>query len=41
MLHLLGYDHETDDEADHMEAIERDALAFLGLPDPYGLDHEA
>jgi len=40
-LHLLGYDHETDDEADHMEAIERDALALLGLPDPYGLDHEA
>lgn len=40
-LHLLGYDHGTDDEAEHMEGIERDALARLGLPDPYGLDHEA
>jgi probable rRNA maturation factor len=40
-LHLLGYDHGTDDEAAHMEAIERDALARLGLPDPYGPDDEA
>lgn len=40
-LHLLGYDHGTDDEAEHMEAIERDALARLGLPDPYGLPDEA
>jgi probable rRNA maturation factor len=37
-LHLLGYDHGTDDDAEHMEAIERDALAKLGLPDPYGHD---
>lgn len=35
-LHLLGYDHGTDDDAEHMEAIERDALARLGLSDPYG-----
>lgn len=35
VLHLLGYDHQTDGEADAMEAIERDALAHLGLPDPY------
>jgi probable rRNA maturation factor len=34
-LHLLGYDHGTDEEADAMEAIERDALAALGLGDPY------
>ena len=34
-LHLLGYDHMTDDEAESMEAIERDALASLGLADPY------
>jgi probable rRNA maturation factor len=34
-LHLLGYDHMDDDEADAMEAIERDALASLGLADPY------
>lgn len=35
VLHLLGYDHGTDGEAETMEAIERDALASLGLPDPY------
>lgn len=35
VLHLLGYDHLTDGEAEAMEAIERDALASLGLPDPY------
>ena len=27
LLHLLGYDHETDTEAEEMEAIERAALA--------------
>lgn len=35
VLHLLGYDHGTDGEAEAMEAIERDALASLGLSDPY------
>ncbi|RZT47572.1 putative rRNA maturation factor [Sphingomonas sp. BK036] len=34
-LHLLGYDHIDDDEAEGMEQIERDALATLGLHDPY------
>lgn len=34
-LHLLGYDHIDDHEAEVMEAIERDVLASLGLPDPY------
>ena len=34
-LHLLGYDHLGDDEAEAMEAIETDALASLGLSDPY------
>ncbi|QQV78401.1 rRNA maturation RNase YbeY [Sphingomonas aliaeris] len=34
-LHLLGYDHLEDGEADAMEAIEIDALAALGLSDPY------
>lgn len=34
-LHLLGYDHETDDEAEDMEALERSALQQLGVPDPY------
>lgn len=35
MLHLLGYDHIEDAEADAMEAIERQALSSLGLDDPY------
>jgi probable rRNA maturation factor len=34
-LHLLGYDHMTDDEGDAMEEIERAALAALGIADPY------
>jgi probable rRNA maturation factor len=37
-LHLLGYDHETgDDDAEAMEAIERKALASLGISDPYAI----
>lgn len=35
MLHLLGYDHQTDDEGDAMEEIERAALRRLGIADPY------
>ena len=35
MLHLLGHDHMNDAEAEAMEAIEQDALAALGLHDPY------
>jgi probable rRNA maturation factor len=35
LLHLLGYDHEGEAEAEAMEAIERTALAVLGLDDPY------
>ena len=35
VLHLLGYDHQTDEDAEAMEAIERDALATLGFADPY------
>ena len=35
VLHLLGYDHADDEEAEAMEAHERDALAALGLADPY------
>jgi probable rRNA maturation factor len=34
-LHLLGYDHETDGEAELMEAREVDLLAGLGVSDPY------
>jgi probable rRNA maturation factor len=35
VLHLLGYDHEDDEEAEMMEARERQILAKLGIPDPY------
>jgi probable rRNA maturation factor len=35
VLHLLGYDHMTDAEADAMEGLERVVLAGLGIPDPY------
>lgn len=34
-LHLLGYDHLEDGEAEAMEAVEIAALAALGLADPY------
>ncbi|MEZ5819438.1 MAG: rRNA maturation RNase YbeY [Bradyrhizobium sp.] len=34
-LHLVGYDHEKDDDAEAMEALEREILARLGIPDPY------
>lgn len=34
-LHLLGYDHMVDEEAEAMEGMETLALATLGLPDPY------
>jgi probable rRNA maturation factor len=35
VLHLLGYDHEDEDEAETMEARERQILTKLGIPDPY------
>jgi len=35
VLHLAGYDHQTDDEAQAMEALERRVLAGLGVADPY------
>lgn len=35
VLHLLGYDHQTDGDATHMEALEREILSRLGVPDPY------
>ena len=37
-LHLLGYDHIEDEEAEEMEALERTLLAELGHPDPYADD---
>jgi probable rRNA maturation factor len=35
VLHLSGYDHQTDAEAAAMERRERDLLAALGFKDPY------
>lgn len=35
VLHLLGFDHENDDDAERMEQHERDILARLGIDDPY------
>ncbi|WP_417582009.1 rRNA maturation RNase YbeY [Pelagibacterium sp.] len=35
LLHVLGYDHETEDEALAMEARETDIMGLLGYPDPY------
>jgi probable rRNA maturation factor len=34
-LHLFGYDHLSDDEAEEMEEMERTALSRLGIADPY------
>ncbi|USJ00103.1 rRNA maturation RNase YbeY [Xanthomonas prunicola] len=38
-LHLLGWDHEDDKEADAMEQLEREILADLGIDDPYAGGH--
>jgi probable rRNA maturation factor len=35
LLHLLGYDHETDADAAAMEALETRVLSTLGVADPY------
>lgn len=34
-LHLLGYDHIEDEEAEEMEGIETEIMLALGYPDPY------
>ena len=39
-LHLLGYDHIEDDEAEEMEGIERVVMAKLGFEDPYKNDEQ-
>jgi probable rRNA maturation factor len=36
VLHLLGYDHEEDAQAEDMEALEVQILAGLAIADPYG-----
>jgi len=35
VLHLLGWNHEDDVEAEAMEQLEREILAGLGIDDPY------
>ena len=35
-LHLFGYDHVNDADAERMEALETRILADLGVSDPYG-----
>ena len=39
-FHLLGFDHMTDQDAEEMEAAEREALASLGIDDPYAIDDD-
>lgn len=34
-LHLSGYDHETDGQADEMEALESKIMSRLNMPDPH------
>jgi probable rRNA maturation factor len=34
-LHLIGFDHEKDGDAEAMETLEQEILAQLGIPDPY------
>lgn len=41
VLHLLGFDHAADEEADHMERLETSILEGLGIGDPYDLPGSA
>lgn len=40
MLHLFGYDHEADPDAERMERLESGVLASLGVADPYTVSAE-
>ena len=37
MLHLQGWDHDNDDDAQAMEDEEKEILAAMGYPDPYAV----
>jgi probable rRNA maturation factor len=39
-LHLLGYDHIQDDEAEEMESIETEIMQSMGFEDPYIAEKE-
>lgn len=39
-LHLLGWDHENDRDAEAMEQLEREILRELGITDPYAIDDD-
>ena len=39
-LHLLGYDHIEEDEAEEMESLESQIMRSLGFADPYLFDEE-
>lgn len=41
LLHLAGYDHETDEQAQVMEAQEVEILKTLGVPDPYSIKSQS
>ncbi|WP_394693344.1 rRNA maturation RNase YbeY [Hyphobacterium sp.] len=39
-LHLQGYDHQTEAEAEQMESLEREALQNIDIADPYQGDQQ-
>ena len=39
-FHLIGYDHMAEEEAEAMEALERDALRRMGIADPYAAQEQ-